>query len=95
MRHTNQRKSDEFTIVEISCTEAWREISEMIDGALSPEMQRRMELHLAHCSHCKAVYDGARNVVKLIGDDEVFDLPVGFSDRLFARLSADFCHGGA
>jgi hypothetical protein len=80
-------------VVEISCYEAWREISEMIDGTLDPEMQQRMELHLEHCKHCEAVYDGARNVVRLIGDDEVFEMPVGLSERLFKRLSAELCGG--
>ncbi len=64
----------------------------MIDGTLEPAMRQRMELHFKHCAHCKAVYDGTRNAVRLIGDDHVFDLPPGFSDRLFRRLSADFCN---
>ena len=81
------------TVVEISCREAWQEISEMIDGALEPEMRRRMELHLKHCMHCRAVYDGARNVVRLIGDEEVYELPAGLRDRLFTRLSAELCGG--
>lgn len=78
-------------IVEISCLEVWREISELIDGTLSPAMQARMELHLRHCNHCKAIYEGARNTVQLIGDDQVFDLPPGFGERLFQRLSSEFC----
>lgn len=78
-------------IVEISCVETWREISELIDGALTPEMRNRLELHLHHCTHCTAVYDGTRNIVQLIGDDKVFDLPSGFSERLLRRLSAEFC----
>ena len=76
-------------VVEISCREAWQEISEMIDGALEPEMQRRMEMHLRHCKHCRAVYDGARNVVRLVGDEEIFDLPAGLGERLFSRLAAE------
>lgn len=77
--------------VEISCVEVWREISELIDGTLSDEMRERLELHLRHCAHCTAVYDGTRNTVQLIGDDQVFDLPSGFSERLLHRLSAEFC----
>ena len=85
MKHT--------TVVEISCIEAWLQISEMIDGTLPSDMQARMELHLRHCSHCKAVFDGARNTVQLLGDEEVYDLPSGFSERLLKRLAIDF--GGA
>ncbi len=75
------------TIIELSCPEVWREISELIDDALDPEMRQRMELHLQHCLHCTAVFDGARNAVRLIGDDRMYDLPAGFHDRLYERLS--------
>lgn len=81
------------TIVEMSCVEAWREISEMIDGTLEPEMQARMGQHLNHCAHCKAVYDGASNAVRLIGDERVYELPHGFAERLFQRLSLEWCAG--
>lgn len=80
-----------MAIVEISCVDAWREISELIDDALTPEMRERLELHLRHCAHCTAVYDGARNIVQLIGDDRILDLPSGFSERLLKRLSTAFC----
>ena len=78
-------------VLELSCAEAWREISEMLDGTLQPEMQARMELHLRHCAHCNAVYDGTRNTVELIGDEQVFTLPEGFGERLWLRLSAELC----
>ena len=81
------------TIVEISCIEAWLEISEMIDGTLEPEMQARMDMHLAHCAHCRAVYDGASNAVRLLGDDRVYELPRGFAERLVQRLSAELSAG--
>ncbi len=80
-------------VVELSCVEAWLAISEMIDGMLEPEMQARMSLHLAHCAHCTAVYDGTSNAVRLIGDERAFELPQGFAERLFQRLSLEFCAG--
>jgi len=43
--------------------------------------------HLLHCSHCSAIFDGLRNVVRLIGDSRTFNLPVGFSQRLREKLS--------
>ena len=88
---TVRKGENMMTVIEISCVEAWRQISELIDDTLSPEMQARMERHLRGCAHCKAVYDGMLNTVQLIGDEEVFELPLGFSDRLFARLSEEFC----
>lgn len=80
-------------IIEISCVEVWRELSELIDGTLSAEMRQRLELHLGNCAHCTAIYDGAKNTVQLLGDEQVLDLPSGFSERLLKRLAADFCGG--
>ena len=50
----------EPVIVEISCVEVWREISNYVDDGVDPELKARMELHLKNCSHCRAVLDGTR-----------------------------------
>jgi anti-sigma factor RsiW len=75
-----------LSIIEISCVEVWGELSNYIDGAVDPDLRRRMEEHFKTCEHCAAVLDGTRNVVRLVGDDRAFDLPAGFSDRLKRRL---------
>jgi hypothetical protein len=72
--------------IEISCREVWREVSNYIDNAVDPELRLRMEEHFKGCEHCSAILDGARNVVQLVGDGQVFDLPKGFSERLKKRL---------
>jgi len=38
------------------------------------------------CAHCTAVLDGTRNVVKLLADGVEYDLPQGFSQRLYSKL---------
>ena len=73
-------------VVEISCVEVWREISNYIDGEISPELRERLEAHFRVCAHCKAVLDGSQNVVSLIGDGRVFAAPEGFSDRLYGKI---------
>jgi hypothetical protein len=73
-------------IVEISCTEVWREISNFMEGSVDPELRARMEAHFAVCKSCTAILDGTENVVMLIGDGEMFDVPAGFSERLFIKL---------
>ena len=75
-----------MTVIEISCVEVWREISNFLEGRVDRELMARMEAHFAMCSNCKAVLDGTRNVVKLIGDGQTFDVPAGFSERLFSKL---------
>jgi anti-sigma factor RsiW len=73
-------------LVEISCREVWREISNYIDGDLPPDFRARMAAHLAKCSDCTALYDGIRNVVHLLNDGSLFELPLGFSARLRRRI---------
>ena len=77
-------------VLEISCLDVWREISNFIEGALSPEMRQRIEEHLKVCDHCTAIYDGTRNVVKLVADGQTYEMPAGFSDRLRRRLDDHF-----
>ena len=51
-------------VIEISCLEVWREISDYVDGDIDAELRARMEAHFKVCAHCKAVVDGtthARN----------------------------------
>jgi anti-sigma factor (TIGR02949 family) len=75
-----------MSVIEISCLEVWREISNFIDGEIAPELRARMEAHFKSCAHCSAVLDGTRNVVKLVADGVEYDLPEGFSQRLYKRI---------
>jgi predicted anti-sigma-YlaC factor YlaD len=74
-------------VVEISCEEIWREISNYLEGEISGEMRARMEEHFKGCKHCTAVLDGTRDVVRLVGDARAFELPAGFSTRLYLKLN--------
>ncbi len=73
-------------VIEISCLEVWREISNYIDDEVDAELRARMEAHFKVCAHCKAVLDGTKNVVKLIGDGVEYQMPDGFSQRLYNRI---------
>ena len=73
-------------VVEIDCRQVWKELTNYMEGDLIPEMRERIAHHLQACRHCKAIYDGTRNVVRLLGDKKSIELPKGFSERLFNRL---------
>ncbi len=75
-----------MAILEISCVEVWREISNYIDDDISPELRARMEAHFKACEHCTAIVDGAKNVVRIVADERAFDVPVNFGKRLFAKF---------
>jgi len=73
-------------VIEISCLEVWKEISNYIDNDVDPELRARMEAHFKACAHCTAILDGTRNVVKLVGDGMEYKVPEGFSRRLYDRI---------
>ena len=70
-------------VIEISCVEVWREVSNYIDETTDPELRSRMEAHFKVCKHCSAILDGTRNVVKLIADDAEFELPTNLGQRIY------------
>ena len=75
-----------MNVIEISCLEVWRELSNYVDNDVAPELRARMEAHFKSCAHCKAVLDGTKNVVKLVADGVEYELPSGFSDRLYRKI---------
>jgi hypothetical protein len=73
-------------MVKISCQDVWKEISNYVDNDVDPDLRARMEAHFKICSHCQAVVVGTKNVVKLIADGVEFEIPEGFSKRLYERI---------
>src|SRR3974377_1849135 len=55
-------------VIEISCLEVWKEISNYSDNDVEPELRARMEAHFKVCAHCTAILDGAHNVGTLVAD---------------------------
>jgi hypothetical protein len=78
---------DEKIIVEISCFEVWKQISDYVDNDVDPELKARLEFHFERCRDCKAILDGTRNVVALIGDERAFEFPDGLNERLSDSIS--------
>jgi anti-sigma factor (TIGR02949 family) len=75
-------------VIEISCLEVWREISNYLDGEVDADLRARMEAHFKMCAHCSAVLDGTRNVVRLVADGVEYQMPPGFSKRLHDKIKA-------
>lgn len=73
----------------VSCEQVWREISNYLDGEVSPELRVALEEHLRECQKCTTILEGTRNVVGLYGGERMFEPPLGFSQRLHRRLEAN------
>ena len=46
-----------------------------------------MASHFKDCAHCSAILDGARNVVKLVGDGRAFEIPARASQTFYKKLN--------
>jgi predicted anti-sigma-YlaC factor YlaD len=75
-------------LLEISCVEVRRELSNYLEEDVFPALRQRIDAHVARCGGCRAVYDGVRNVIQLCSGGEVLELPKGFSQRLYSRLTS-------
>jgi anti-sigma factor RsiW len=80
--------------MKIDCKHVWRYISAYIDAEIDAALRAEIDKHLETCEICSAVLDSTRNVVVLIADDRVFELPAGFSERLHARIELEIEAGG-
>jgi anti-sigma factor RsiW len=76
----------------IDCKHVWEHISGYLDDSLPPEAREHVQKHLEHCEICSAILDSTRNILILIADERTFELPLGFSERLHARIEAEI-HG--
>ena len=73
----------------IDCKHVWQYISDYIDGEIDAELRAHIDRHLETCEICSAVLDSTRNVVVLMADDRVFELPAWFSRRLHERIDEE------
>jgi Putative zinc-finger len=80
------REGDQAMVV--SCEQVWREISNYLGDEVDPALRADMDEHFRSCRRCTAVLEGTRNVVQLYGDERMFEVPAGFSQRLHRRLEA-------
>ncbi len=78
----------------IDCKHVWEHISAYIDGEVEAELRAMIDRHLETCEICSAVLDSTRNLVVLVADGRVFELPAGFSQRLHERLDRELALGG-
>jgi len=74
--------------MKIDCKHVWDHISAYIDGDVDQALRAEIDRHLEHCEICSAVMDSTRNVVVLMADERVFEIPAGFSQRLHDRLES-------
>ena len=73
--------------MKLECKHVWEHISGYLDQQLDPELLAAIEKHLETCEVCSAILDATRNILVLTADDRTYELPLGYSERLHARLA--------
>ncbi len=73
--------------MQISCHEVRRELANYMEDDVDVELRLRIQRHFRECDGCNALYDSIRKIVRLVGSTEIIELPAGFSQRLYERVS--------
>jgi anti-sigma factor RsiW len=71
----------------VNCELVWREISNYVEGDVSPALRAAMDEHFHTCQRCASVLTGMRSVIRLYGDERMMEVPAGFGRRLERRLA--------
>jgi hypothetical protein len=74
-------------MVNVSCEQVWREISNYLEGDVDAGLRSAMDEHFRTCKKCVSVLEGTRNVIQLYSDERMIDVPAGFGQRLERRLA--------
>ncbi len=67
---------------EIRCKQLVELITDYLEGALSPEMRRLFDAHLAECHGCTAYLEQMRQTIRLLGAVSPETLSVDERNRL-------------
>ena len=73
-------------MVKVSCADLLRELSNYLDGEVSPKLRLALEEHIQGCNCCWALVDSTRKTLRILADEKIIEIPAGFSERLWAAL---------
>lgn len=71
----------------VNCELVWNEISNYLEGDVSPAFRATMEEHFKTCRRCVSVLEGTRNAIRLYSDERMMEAPAGFGKRLERKLA--------
>jgi anti-sigma factor (TIGR02949 family) len=74
--------------MEISCREVRQELANYLEDDVTQDLRSRIERHFLKCEGCRAMYDGLRQIIYLVNESDLIELPPGLSQRLFQRINA-------
>lgn len=70
----------------VTCEEARAQLSAFIDLGIDDGLRAEIEAHLKMCRRCAIVHDSLRKMLIVTADERIFEIPLGYSERLHARI---------
>ncbi|MBN2256638.1 MAG: zf-HC2 domain-containing protein [Anaerolineaceae bacterium] len=75
---------------EHECSHYLPELSDYLDGELSPELCAELERHMAECEKCRIVVDTTRKTIELYqSSSDSQKTPSDVKERLYKRLDLE------
>jgi anti-sigma factor RsiW len=62
------------------------ELLNFLDDQVAAEIRRELEIHLAACRTCQALYDSARKTLTIVTESRSFELPESVSSRILEKI---------
>jgi len=74
----------------MDCRQFLKELSDYIDGAVTPAVREAIQEHTALCRKCEVLYNSTRRTLEIVTahGHEAYEIPKPVSDRLYSRLRA-------
>src|ERR1700751_6352882 len=61
--------------MEISCREVREELANYMEDDITEDLRLRIERHFLRCDGCSALYDGLRQIIYLVNENDLIELP--------------------
>ena len=70
----------------MDCKDVLSNLSCYIDGEGSQELRQALEEHISRCRRCRVVFDSTGKMLRIVMDENPFEVPLSVSARLYSRL---------
>lgn len=69
-----------------NCSQVIAELANYLDDQVAAEIRRELEIHLAECHTCRALFDSTRKTITIVTESHSFELPESVSARILERI---------
>ncbi len=71
---------------EMKCEDLLLMLNDYVDGDIDPSICEQFEKYMTDCDPCRVVVDNIRKTIALYKEEEIYETPVEFKERLHQAL---------